>query len=252
LLHFLRALIAVFAAAASAQTAAPAAISPAVRQQVDVAVAAYNETVAAVRRHEATVEQAFIRVGDLEQLLTARTGDDLSVLDRMTEGELEELARRLPGVQVWRGETEGVAIEPAFFGDLARRFGTDADVQFFTRRGLTYPDGGFCPAYVEQQTDLTGCISYGTGKIVSAYARWSAYQQDYPGHYTHAVRVMLEEATELLTTPQCACGEQAAVTGELALFLRRFRTAGASPKAARLLDAVRAGKSGMRFKCEPR
>ena len=221
--------------------------------RVELAVADYNDTIGRVMAGRGSVEQAFAKVHELEHLLIAeRDEDHVSALERMSEIELAQFAVRLPGVRLWSSDTIGVEIDPAFFQDLAEKHGTAADRMFVRNYRLTYPIGYGWPDYVEPVTDLSGCTTYGGGELTNAYARWSTYASRYPGHYATDVGQILEDVSNRLIAPVCACGDAGSVRRELSNFVTRLPNEQITPKVRRRLKAIAAGQtSEIRFNCLP-
>jgi hypothetical protein len=232
--------------------------APAARQEtldkidakLEMAVAGYNSTVAAVRTGGAPVEQAFSKVKELEWALMYDTAEDgRSVLARMSEVDRAQLTLRVPGVRIWYHESQGVVVDPAFFLELATRHGDKADRVFFVNYRKTFPGGYQWPVYVEQQTDVTGCTRYGRGDLVAVYGMWSSFVNAYPANYVDEARSYLEAVSHELTSGTCACGDARTVIKELSQFVASFPNDKITPQVERRLNSVVEGKSTIRFNC---
>jgi hypothetical protein len=217
---------------------------------VQMAIDSYNQAIAAIAAGNAPVGQALTKAKALEwALMYDRVEGAPSALERMSEGQRAQLTRRVPGLQIWSSESQGVEIDPAFFLDLAQRYGSDGDREFFISYRRMFPEGYGWPVYLEQQTDVTGCTKYGSGDLAVTYTMWSGYRARYPGMYDSEVREYLTEVTQALVDDTCACGDAQSVIRELSQFARAFPRDAITPRVRQRLKAVIAGKSKTRFHC---
>ena len=80
----------------------------------------------------------------------------------------------------WCG-SEPIVVRPSvdYFKSLARKQGTKADRAFFDIYSRTEPDGnGPFPAYIQQQTDETGCTRFDGKLMVDLYRGWMTLPND--------------------------------------------------------------------------
>jgi len=106
------------------------------------------------------------------------------------------------------------------------------------------------PIYIDQQTDVSGCVRYGSGTLVSSYFTWTAVRRQYPKRYEEASGRHLDAIVKALTESTCACSDRASVEHELTEFLRRADTSDVRTRVEARLAAVRSGDTNMRFGCK--
>jgi hypothetical protein len=234
--------------------AAMAAASPA--QQVVREPAIVREYLAALHRIERddhSVKRLYEEAMKLRDQLMQRQGAEPTLLERLDAPAYQALERRLEdhGIVVNREEIVFVAIEPTFFLGLARRYGTTGDVEFFKLYLEMYPRGtGYVwPAYIEQQTDYSGCTSFASHQLVELYGRWRSYRSRFPREYQGKVSEAIQDIEWQLTEATCACEERQAVAAELKAFLAKFPDESIVPRVADRLRAIEDGRSTIRFRC---
>ena len=236
--------------------AGAAALALSAARPAALAAAAADEYIAAhhrLERREISVQQLFLAATRLHDELLASRGGEPALLERLDPEAYQALERRLAahGIVVNQEEIVFAAVEPAFFLDLARRYGDASDREFFATYGRMYPPGrGYVwPAYVEQQTDASGCTSFAPHKLVDLYGSWKLYRSRFPGDYRQAVAASLRDIESRLGAASCACEDRETVAAELRTFLARFpRDEIAGQVTARLRD-IEAGHSTTRFHC---
>jgi hypothetical protein len=206
------------------------------------AVEQYRAAVAAIGRG-GPVERAFERAIDVRSELLGR-------LESLPESEFVRLQSELPGLIINREEVQIVAPKPAFFLDLARVHGRAADVAFFEELQRTYPDSVW-PSYVRQVTDITSCTDFGSGELTARYAAWLRYRRAHHRAYRAEVDRQLAEIEQHAAQGTCACGDAATVAKELRAFARRFPRSRVHTRVAKRVEALRAGRSDIRFHCSP-
>ena len=221
--------------------------SPAVRHQID----AYRESIAAAESGATArgVESALAAVADLQQALFApMPGSTGSVLEGLPVADFA-LLEQLPGVTVRRVEILLVHPVPEFFSDLAARVGDRADQRFAAALVATHPESHW-PAYVEPQTDYSGCTAFGEGRLLHIYLAWSAMERDFPGRYESAVSRHRDAVEEKITRSTCACGDAASVVEELESIAAALApTDPILPAVRQRLAAIEQGRSNIRFGC---
>src|SRR6202166_603666 len=190
--------------------------------------AAADEYIAAhhrLERREISVQHLFQAATRLHDQLLARRGNEPTLLERLDPQAYVALERRLGahGIVINQEEIVFAAVEPAFFLDLARQYGDASDREFFEIYGRMYPPGtGYVwPAYVEQQTDASGCTSFSPHRLVDLYGRWQLYRSRFPGEYPQAVGASIRDIEFQLSAASCACGDRETVAAELKTFLAR-------------------------------
>ena len=105
------------------------------------------------------------------------------------------------------------------------------------------------PIYIDQQTDVSGCVRYGSGTLVSSYFTWAAVRRQHPKRYEEASGKHLDAIVRALTESTCACSDRASVEQELTEFLRRADATDVRTRVEARLAAVRSGGADMRFRC---
>jgi hypothetical protein len=209
-----------------------------------VAIDAYKVAVAAAasKPRGQTIEPALKAFHEMQSALTRN-----DLLESLADAQFAEV-RALKGVVANRDEVIYIRPDVEYFLRLARTHGDEADRAFFEAFKATYPDSVW-PVYLEQQTDAGGCTRFGSLDVVRAYARWADFRRRYPSRYRDDARKEQGAALEALTRSTCACGEPEAVERELEHFLRTVHQAMPRAAVADRLQAVRAGRSGIRAQC---
>ena len=214
------------------------------------AVEDYRAAIAALstRTIPRGVEAAFSKLMALSESLTRPRTGQLTVLESLSAEDFRRLNAEIPGARINREETVFVAPDPGYFVKLAGSRGDAADRGFFSALKATYPESVW-PVYIEQQTDYSGCTSYGSGKLVAMYRRWSRFQRTFPNRYVVPVRERLEDISSQLTDSTCACGDASSVEKEMQQFLRAFPTSPLRPRITERLQVLRNGGSDIRAHC---
>jgi hypothetical protein len=216
------------------------------------AVRRYVADVERLKHHRIPVQRLYQEALDVHDQLLQPRGADKTLLEQLPPPTYRSLKRRLEshGLLVNREETVFVTIDPGFFLALAKRYGTAGDVQFFQLYEQMYPgDGAIWPAYIEQQTDESGCTSFAPHKMIDLYAGWRDYRARFPNSYSKRVGELLHEIESQLSGATCVCEGQPEVAAELRAFLARFPDETISPKLAARLRALDEGHSDIRFHC---
>jgi hypothetical protein len=174
---------------------------------------------------------------------------DLSRVDeaRAAGREAKPAITSLDGLSISFEEAIYAEPDPRFFAPIAARAGRPADRGFFELLAATRPSGVW-PAYVAQQTDVTGCIRFDLAELPSLYRRWLDFQARFPGSYPEQVGKELRDLDQALLGT-CACGDQAAVVAGLEAVAKAVPKAPIAERIRRRLGEIRAGASGIRFRC---
>jgi len=214
------------------------------------AVDAYRTSIAsaASARAPRAIENAFSALGTMrEALMQVGAGRGMTPLESLSEGEFQIL-RKLPGAIINRDETVFVEPDPDYFVKLAAARGEPADRAFFSALKTTRSRSGW-PVYIEQQTDYSGCIRFGSMSLVETYRAWSGFQRRFGGRYAAGVRKEIDDVLQGLTTATCACRDVASAEMELRRFQRDFPASPARAAIDRRLQAIREGRSDIRANC---
>jgi hypothetical protein len=169
------------------------------------------------------------------------------VLERLSEEDFQAVILKMKGFSVNRQETVFVEPDPAFFIALAKRAGDQASVEFFEAYRKTKPNGW--PVYIEQQTDYSGCIRYGTMSLVDTYTLWDTYSKKYPTRYPKEVMSFIRDIEDDLTESTCACDDKESVLREFETFIRAFPRARITARLREKVNQIHQGKSDIREHC---
>jgi hypothetical protein len=175
--------------------------------------------------------------------------EKLDELENLSESDYSLLEKKMKGFLVNR--TELVFIEPdlKFFSDLAAKRGTKADAAFFGLMREFKPNSVWA-AYIEQQTDVTGCTIYGNGLLTKLYGKALQFKKKYPKSY---VREVDEETDNILLNAfsdnVCACGDRNSVLKEYRSFIKTFPTDKKTPAVKKNLTTLEKSKDA-RFNCQ--
>jgi len=201
------------------------------------------------RTRGGSVESTFSEALALRTALL-RPIDGGTYLESVGQDQFDDLSGLLRGMILNREEIVLAEPDPAFYLDLAHRFGGNADVEFFQNYSATLPDGVW-RSYLEQQTDVTACTDFASGQLVERYGGWLLFRSSYPGRYSETVGSEIEAIEREMTEGSCACGTQEEFVRELAKFAERFPVSPATPKIRERIQEIRQGRATVRFHCAP-
>jgi hypothetical protein len=170
-------------------------------------------------------------------------------LDDFDEPTFQKLRKIMVGFFLARSD-EGDLIIPKwdFFLRLARQKGTKADQAFFAAEGKTYPDKDQWPAYIEAQTDYSGCTILDGKTLTRIYGVWTKFQASYPNQYqtdSQEERKSIEDRFEYV----CVCGEEPNASKEFVTILKTYPGTPLATKVKLLVDSLRDGTSDIKFSC---
>jgi hypothetical protein len=193
--------------------------------------------------------EGLLRLGEKasDALVWPPSSGGADVLESLSEEDFQSVIRKMKGFSVNRQETVFVEPDPAFFIALAKRAGDQESVEFFEAYRKTEPNGS--PVYIEQQTDYSGCIRYGTMSLVDTYTLWDTYSNKYPTRYSKEVMSFIRDIEDALTEWTCACDDKESVTRELKAFIQKFPSAKISKRLRERVDQIHQGKSKIREHC---
>jgi len=171
-------------------------------------------------------------------------------LEALSGEDYAFVQQHMKGFFVFREEIVGVKPNMAFFKELAARKGSQEDVDFFDLMAEVYGDG-IWPAFVEQQTDYSGCGSYGDGARTRIYLHAAKLKTPVNEAYKKEIDGMIKGLKEsFIADGTCVCGGADAVIKELSLFIEKAPDADFIEEVKQLLSKVKAGKSRMGFYCQ--
>lgn len=172
----------------------------------------------------------------------------LDELEALSEADYAAVEKKMKGFVVNRNEIVFINPDVVFFKKLSKRLGTKADIAFFNLLGALKPDSVWA-AYIEQQTDYSGCTIYGSGKLTALYGKAKLFKKQFPAAYASDVRREINDIKENFIMNTCACGERIGVIKEFQLFIDAFPKDEITPAVKKRLAEIKKNKSPFRFDC---
>jgi hypothetical protein len=145
----------------------------------------------------------------------------LDEMESLGDAEYALFEKKMKGFVVNREEVVFIKPDLKFFAQLSKTRGTQADAAFFALMREIRPDNVWA-AYIEQQTDYSGCTLYGNGVLTRLYGKALRFKRAYPKAYASEIDEEINEILQEFTDKPCACGERDAVFKEFRLFIRTF------------------------------
>lgn len=174
--------------------------------------------------------------------------EKINEMEALSDADYSLLERKMKGFTVNREEILFVEPDSKFFMRLSETRGTKADAAFFTLLRQIKPRNVWA-AYIEPQTDVTGCTIYGNGVLTGLYGKALQFKKTYPRAYVKDIDTEINEILSELIDNTCACGDRDSVFRELGLFLRTFPTDKNAPAIRRKLASVKRNQN-FRFNCQ--
>jgi hypothetical protein len=189
--------------------------------------------------------------GSIESLFDKgkNVSDKLEEMEGLTEADYSRLTRLMRGFVINRDEVLYIEPDSKFFARLSRKLGTRKDVSFFVLKQQLRPDNVWA-AYIEQETDSTGCTQYGNGSLTRLYGQAVAYRKAYPNGYRFAVNYEIEQILERFSSNICGCGNVGAASKEFRSFVTAYPQDKNTPKIAKTMNDVLSRKN-FHFDCQP-
>jgi len=173
-----------------------------------------------------------------------------AVLPDLSEAQYQEVQRQMPGFIVVRQEPAIVRPSVDYFRTLARKQGNKADRAFFAIYSRTEPDGnGPFPAYIQQQTDETGCTRFDGKLMIDFYRGWMTFRTMYPDAYASEAQGEIDSLETELLTGICTCKDAEQTASGLQAFVKAFPDLPITPKIKTRIARIHSGKSSFRFNC---
>ncbi len=170
-------------------------------------------------------------------------------LESLSEVDYAHLAETMRGFWVFREEVVGIEPKFDFFYALAKKSGTPEDVAFFGLMVQIYGQGTW-PAYLEQQTDYSGCSRFGDGTLTTLFLAAQPLRRTMHGIYRTELDDLIRAMQAQLTSPTCVCGDANTVLKELTLFTKKMPRARFMDQVQQRISTIKAGKSQDRFMCQ--
>jgi hypothetical protein len=172
----------------------------------------------------------------------------VSEIENLSVADYSSLEKMMKGFVVNREEILFVKPDLKFFAALAKVRGTNADIAYFSLMRQFRPEYVWA-AYIEQQTDYSGCTIYGNGVLTKLYGQALDFKKNYPKAYNAEVNEEIDGILERFDEKGCACGSRTGVLREFRLFIRTFPNDKHTPKIRKALAKIERSK-GFRFNCE--
>ncbi len=173
-----------------------------------------------------------------------------AILPDLSESQYQQVQRQMQGFIVVRQEPTIVRPSVDYFRTLARKQGTKADRDFFAIYSRTEPDGnGPFPAYIQQQTDESGCTRFDGKLMVDLYKGWMTFRTMYPDAYASEAQGEIDSLETELLTGICSCDNSGKTAEGLQAFIVAFPDSPITPKIRNRIAQIRSGKSSFRFNC---
>lgn len=175
-----------------------------------------------------------------------------AILPDLSEAQYQQVQREMKGFIVVRGQHQTTVVRPSvdYFRNLARKQGTKADRDFFAIYQRTEPDGnGPFPAYIQQQTEETGCTRFDGRLMVDLYRGWLTFRTTYPDAYATEAQGETDSLESELLSGICACDDADQTAAGLQAFVDAFPDLPITPKIRNRIAQIRSGKSSFRFNC---
>lgn len=142
-------------------------------------------------------------------------------MESLNEADYTLLKKKMKGFVVNRDEILYIEPDTTFFARLSKKRGVSADVAFFDLLREIKPDNVWA-AYIEPQTDVTGCTIYGNGILTRLYGKGIKYKKTYPKAFTKDIDDEISEIMQAFSESSCACGTMGGVQKEFRLFIKSF------------------------------
>jgi hypothetical protein len=171
-----------------------------------------------------------------------RKGKELSdkweELEALDENEYLRLEKKMKGFLVNRQEVLFIEPDLKFFEKQSRKYGLSSDVAFFKLMQRIKPDSVWA-AYIEQQTDVTGCTKYGSGLLTRLYGDLLRFKKAYPNKHVADINDEIGEILDEFSVSGCACGDIEEVLKEFRLFIKSYPRDTNRPKIKRNLTQIK-------------
>ena len=202
-------------------------------------------------RQELSRIEASGKTGSLEKLL--QTGDTIAaelkpVIERLSNEDYASVEKNMKGYIVNRVEVILVEPDRRFFSKLAETIGTAQDRLYFNFMLKIMPEG-YWPVYIMRQTDVGGCIDFGTGSLSVLYKQGTGLRPNITGYYRTQLDKIIEDIVDRLISGTCACGKIASVKKELTTFLEMNPNASIVDRIRSRRDTLQRGDHAIRESC---
>jgi hypothetical protein len=191
------------------------------------------------------------KVASLEKLL--QQGNKLAaelkpVIEQLSDEDYAAVENNMKGYVVNREEVILVEPDTRFFSKLAGKIGTAQDRLYFDFMLKVMPEG-YWPAYIMRQTDVGGCIDFGSGSLSKLYKEGTGIAPKLAGYYQQQIVGTIEDIADQLTAGTCACGKIASVKKEFQTFVNMNPKAPIADRVRARMEAIQRGGRVIREDC---
>jgi len=172
----------------------------------------------------------------------------VQILELLSEADYDSAVTQMKGYLLSREEIIFVEPDISFFKDLSKTRGLEGDTSFFNFMGHLKPDNVW-PAFIEQQTDYSGCTIFGKGILTGLYEEAVSFRYRYPSMYDSDIDHAIGQIKYALTSSTCACGDSSSVIKEFQSFLNMFPSADIAPQINERVLEIRERRARIRFNC---
>ncbi len=174
--------------------------------------------------------------------------EKLDDLEALNETDYASVEKKMKGFVVNRDEVVFVKPDVNFYKKLSKIHGTKADIAFFNFLGELKPDSVWS-AYIEQQTDYSGCTIYGNGKLTALYGKAKQFRKQFPAAYASDINEAINDIRETFTNDTCACRDSRSVVKEFLLFINAFPKDAITLAVRKRLAEIKENRTAFRFQC---
>lgn len=174
--------------------------------------------------------------------------EKLDEMEGLSESDYALLEKKMKGFTVNRDEILFINLDSKFFAALSKTHGTPADNAFFSLMRQIRPENVWA-AYLEPQTDYSGCTIYGNGLLTRLYGKALYFKKSYPKSYVSDINEEIDKILEEFPEAGCACGNRESVLREYRLFIKTFPTDKNTPTIRKRLAKIEKSKE-FRFNCQ--
>lgn len=174
--------------------------------------------------------------------------EKLDELESLNATDYSLLERKMEGFVVNREEIVYIKPDLKYFAQLAKTHGTKADIAFFALMREIRPDDVWA-AYIEPQTDYSGCTIYGNGLLTKLYGKALQFRKNYPKAFAVDINEEIDKILEEFPESGCACGNRNSVIKEFRLFIKTFPKNKNTPEIKKRLANLEKERD-FRFNCQ--
>jgi hypothetical protein len=168
-----------------------------------------------------------------------------SILEGLSDADYAKVQADMVGFNLNREEVVFAEPDPLYFIRLSSQRGDSTSAAFFEACRQTSP----WPSYIEQQTDYSGCVKFGSLELVRSYRLWARFRRSHPRRYEDRVEHFLTDVEETLTRGTCACGGKEETLREFRAFVGEFPSTPIAPQVRERIKALETGTSDIRYHC---